>query len=58
MAELSISEKIPAGEIPLNKEEDTPNKKEVHDAMYSSVRFKYKSTTVQGVVSPEFYYEY
>lgn len=46
------------GEIPLNIEEDTPNKKEVHDAMYSSVRFKYKSTTVQGVVSPEFYYEY
>ena len=31
---------------------------EVTDVFYSSVRFSYKNTTIQGVVSPEFFYEF
>ena len=37
---------------------ETTKKLEVTDVFYSSVRFSYKNTTIQGVVSPEFFYEF
>ena len=48
------------GEYPMVNDgsKETTKKLEVTDVFYSSVRFSYKNTTIQGVVSPEFFYEF
>lgn len=48
------------GEYPMVNDgsKETTHNLEVTDVFYSSIRFSYKNTTIQGVVSPEFFYEF